>query len=402
MATTVNTHQSLGSRLGDSIRGILTGLALFVLAFPVLFWNEGRTVHRAKALSAGETACVESGLAPDAALDGRLVHVVGEAASDETLSDPLFPVSVAGIRLRRSVEMFQWEESSRSETKTNLGGSTDTKTTYSYSKGWSKHAIDSSGFAEKGHDNPQMPIEEEEVQASRVRLGGFELSGSLIHRIGGERPLPLAAGTVADWTPPFPAHAAVIGGVLYLRPGAADATGTNIVAAAGTNAVVSAPAPDFITAPQVGDLRVSFHLATNHVVSVVAGQSGAQLGVFQTKNGPVELLAEGGKSAEAMFAAAKSANRTIAWLIRLGGFLLMFVGVRLVLGPLTVLADVIPFLGRIVGVGTGIVAFLVALPCSLVTIAIAWIAYRPALGIGLLVAAGVAGVLLYRRAAARR
>ena len=401
MATTVNTHQSLGSRLGGSIKGVLFGLILFILAFPVLFWNEGRTVRQAKALSAGESACVESGLTPDVALDGKLVHVVGEAVSGETLADPAFPVSVAGIRLRREVEMYQWKESSRSETKKNLGGSTDTTTTYTYAKGWAGHAIDSSSFVEEGHDNPQMPVGDAVAQAETVRLGGFELSDSLVRRIGGESPLPLAAESVADWTPPFPAHAAVFGGVLYLRPGASAAAGTNTVAV-GTNVVVATEVPDFVSSPQVGDLRISFLLSTNHVVSVVAGQSGAKLAAFQTKSGPVELLSEGERTAEEMFAAAKRANRMIAWLLRLLGFLMLFGGVRTMLGPLTVLSDIVPFLGRIVRFGTGLVAFLVAMPCTLATIAIAWIAHRPALGIGLLVAAVVIGVLIYRRAAARR
>ena len=38
--------------------------------------------------------------------------------------------------------------------------------------------------------------------------------------------------------------------------------------------------------------------------------------------------------------------------------------------------------------GAGIVAVLVALPCALVTIAVAWIFYRPVIGIILLAVAG--------------
>ena len=74
MATTVTTHESWGSRLGNSLKGILAGLVIFVLAFPVLFWNEGRTVHRAKALAEGESVCEESPATPDVSLDGKLVH----------------------------------------------------------------------------------------------------------------------------------------------------------------------------------------------------------------------------------------------------------------------------------------------------------------------------------------
>ena len=66
----------------------------------------------------------------------------------------------------------------------------------------------------------------------------------------------------------------------------------------------------------------------------------------------------------------------------------MYVGLSMVFRPLSVLADVLPILGDIVGMGTGLVAGVIALICALVTIAIAWIFYRPVLAIALLVAAG--------------
>ena len=413
MATTVTTHESWGSRLGNSLKGILAGLVIFVLAFPVLFWNEGRTVHRAKALAEGESVCEESPATPDVSLDGKLVHVSAEAVSDETLADDLFPVSVTGIRLERIVEMYQWEEDSKSETKKNLGGSTDTTVTYTYHKRWLDHAEDSSSFQEKDHVNPPMPIGGAEVQAGAVRLGGFELPEEIIRRIGGEKALAFDPGE-AGFEPPFPAETAVVGGVVYLRPGvrqpalpekanmttndaSATAAATNAAPEAATNAAPAAVVPNIAMSPEIGDVRVSFRWVPNHVVSVVAKQDGTRLGSYKTKNGPVLLIADGEKGAEEMFSAAKSANKMIAWLIRLGGFLMMLFGVRMVLGPLEVLADVVPFIGRIVGFGTGLVAAIVAIPCTLVTIAIAWIAYRPVLGIALLVAAAAAVVLLMRR-----
>ena len=50
--------------------------------------------------------------------------------------------------------------------------------------------------------------------------------------------------------------------------------------------------------------------------------------------------------------------------------------------------NVLPILGTIIGWGAGLVAGVVPLVCSLVTIAVAWIFYRPVLGVLLLVAAG--------------
>ncbi|MCW5210069.1 hypothetical protein VU10_07890, partial [Desulfobulbus sp. US1] len=53
-------------------------------------------------------------------------------------------------------------------------------------------------------------------------------------------------------------------------------------------------------------------------------------------------------------------------------------------GVFSVLADVLPFLGSIVEAGTGFIAFLLAGVLSLITIAVAWIVFRPLLGIILL------------------
>jgi len=55
-----------------------------------------------------------------------------------------------------------------------------------------------------------------------------------------------------------------------------------------------------------------------------------------------------------------------------------------------VVADVVPIVGDILRMGFGIVAFAVAAPLTLVTIAIAWLVYRPVLGVALLlIASGI-------------
>ena len=47
------THQSWGSRLGGAFKGIVFGIILFIVSFPLLFWNEGRAVKRHKTLEEG-------------------------------------------------------------------------------------------------------------------------------------------------------------------------------------------------------------------------------------------------------------------------------------------------------------------------------------------------------------
>ena len=76
----------------------------------------------------------------------------------------------------------------------------------------------------------------------------------------------------------------------------------------------------------------------------------------------------------------------------------MWVGLALMLNPLKVLADVVGIIGDMVGAGIGLVTGVVAIALSFTTIAIAWLAYRPLVGVGLLViaAAAVAGFFVLR------
>jgi tetratricopeptide (TPR) repeat protein len=80
--------------------------------------------------------------------------------------------------------------------------------------------------------------------------------------------------------------------------------------------------------------------------------------------------------------------------------MVMLIGLGLVLRPLSVVADVIPIFGSIVGAGTGIVAFLLAAALSLITVAVAWVTFRPLLGGGLL--AGAAALILGGRFISKR
>ena len=92
MAVTETTTESWTSRLGGAVKGVVAGLALFILGFPVLFWNEGNSVKTAKALDEGEGACipVESNAKVDPEMEGRLVHMTGRADTQDVLTDEQF------------------------------------------------------------------------------------------------------------------------------------------------------------------------------------------------------------------------------------------------------------------------------------------------------------------------
>jgi len=103
------TRQGLGSRVGGSIKGAIVGVLFALLAVPVLFWNEGRAVKRARTLAEGSGKVVTVPAAGvDAGHEGGLVHTSGRATTDEVLRDPTFGIERNALALERRVEVFQW------------------------------------------------------------------------------------------------------------------------------------------------------------------------------------------------------------------------------------------------------------------------------------------------------
>jgi hypothetical protein len=377
---TETTSEGWLSRIGGAIKGMLVGLVMTVAAFPLLFWNEGRAVRVAKSLDEGRGAVVTvSSERVEPANEGKLVHTTGRAKTGEILADPVFGVSANALHLKRKVEMYQWKESSRSETREKLGGGTETVTTYTYQRDWSESPIDSSRFKQpSGHQNPRaMPYKSEIWTAGKVTLGAYTLTSAQVGRISGDEPVTASAARVR---PEFGRPLLEYSGGFY-----------------------SGETPD---QPRIGDLRISFSMVGETDVTVVARQIGNSFEPYRAKAGStVDLQRKGIASADEMFTSAGEANVLLTWILRGAGFLLMAIGIGMILKPLSVLASVLPILGDIVGAGTGIIAFLLSGVLSLVTIAIAWIFYRPLLGIVLLVVGGglVCGVMhLIRKARAAR
>jgi hypothetical protein len=154
--------------------------------------------------------------------------------------------------------------------------------------------------------------------------------------------------------------------------------------------------------PQIGDVRVSFKAVRTGITSIVAQQAGETFAKFNAANGTIELLHEGTASSQEMFQQAEAQNSMIAWAIRGGGFVAMGIGLSMLFGPLVAVAGFIPFLGGIVGRGTAIIAFLIAGIVSSSIIAVAWIAYRPLIGISVLVLTAACIVLLVKAVKKRK
>ena len=141
-----------------------------------------------------------------------------------------------------------------------------------------------------------------------------------------------------------------------------------------------------------------FEVILPQTVSLVAVQRGATFETYHARAGSDILLLEAGSvPADQMFKSALTKNTILTWALRAAGLLLMFIGLVLVLRPISVLGSVIPVVGSILGAGTASVAFLVALTLSFMTMALAWVAYRPVLALGLMAVALASLVALLRK-----
>lgn len=372
----VTTNTNWFSRLGNALKGVVFGLVLVLVSIVMLSWNENRSISSIRTNNEGARTVVS--VAPDrvdSANEGKLVHVSAPASAEGQRRDERLGLISDGLLLKRSVEYFQWVETSQSETRKKLGGGEETVTTYTYTKEWTNAPQDTTRFNQPaGHENPSVVIKDEEFVTPEARIGAFKADANVIGQLSANQTLTPTAEQVQ-------AAGAALG-----KPAVLEENRIFV----GANAAN----------PQPGDMRITYsYLPQNTAVSVIAAQTQGQLAAYPTKAGnPILMVRTGTASAEEMFQAAKAANKTMTWVLRGVGVVLMIVAFGMVLGPLGVLGDVVPFIGSIVRMGTGLIATILGVAISLVVIAVAWIVVRPVIGIGLLVLAGAAvGGLLFMR-----
>jgi hypothetical protein len=341
--------------------GVLIGVILLPCAIVLLSWNEGRAVTAATGLKRGLSSIIEinaESLNPQN--NGKLVYLTGTVTGVTPAKDNWSGLSAAGLlRLQRKVEMYQWLER-ESETKTNnIGGSQTTQKTYTYVLDWSETLHNSAQFKiPAGHQNPPMPLKSQAFEASPVKIGVFTLDKTLLQDLNNFE-------TIQTLTKPP---------VGYVIQGNSFYKGAN---------------PD---QPAVGDMRVTYSAIQAQTYSMAAQQTNGTLTTFHdAKNDyKIALIEPGVVSAQKLFADQASTEKLVTWACRIAGFLLLLFGFSLIMGPLSMLVAFLPFLQGLVGAGTFLVALGLSIPITLVTIAIAWLASRPLLGGGLLVAAAAA------------
>jgi len=403
MAYTETKTTGYGTRVKNSCGSIVTGIVLFFAATALLWWNEGRAVKTADMLEEAQGACVEMANPDkvDRSMDGELVCVSGLATTEDSLVDEQYGIGAKAISLQRRVEYYQYVEQSETKKEDKLGGKQVETTTYTYKKEWVSSPIESSEFHDPAYQNKNTvlaTVEKQDLWAENVTFGAYKLTPALFHSISSKEAFDVVLSD--DMLRQMDKDAKTA----YERFYGAVTTTAKPQAVTDSTGTATEPSPyDFIhvnkneiyygrtpNAPEVGDVKVTFEIIVPAKVTVIAQTAEDTFKPFKAKNGKTfETLVMGKKTADEIFESENSANSTWTWILRIAGIFLVIFSLKMVFGFIETILKVVPFVSNIVGWGVGIVCTIVGFVWSIIVIAIAWIFYRPLLGIALLVIAGL-------------
>ena len=397
---TVSSHHSYGSRVGNSFKAILWGIILVIVSIRLLAWNEKNYVETKAALKEWAEIVQEANIDqinPD--LEWQEIHISGETASNaEALKDNIFWIVTDNLKLKRTVEMYQWYEEEHEECHDNYWWSEDCETTYTYDKKWSDDHISSNSFYQTAnHENPSTwDYESDERVKEPITLWAYTLANVFVNQLTDYKTINLSeqninipdkyqviAGqtTQSNWTVEDNNNSYLYG----------DSKITTTTSASNERFHING---DVIyiwldpSKPAVWDLKITFSSINPSTVSVVWKQMGSDLTSYKVSNWRnINLLSQGNVSAEDMFIEAQKENKMMTWITRIIWLILMYCGFASMFKFIETLAKVIPFLANIIWVWTGIIALWLTLIVWFLTIWIAWLAVRPVIWICCLVVA---------------
>ena len=395
MAYTETTYTGYGTRVKNSFKAIGTGFMLFLAGTALLWWNEGRAVKTNDMLNEAEAATVvmENPNKLDNSLEGELVCATALATTEDSLVDQQFGFGVKAIAIKRTVRYYQVQEHAKQEKKDKIGGGEETVTTYTYNRVWTTTPINSEGFHDPGYRKINFvltTVPQEDVWAQNVTFGAYTLPESLIRSISSTEPLkPVIAENRLESMNEDARHVALrnystskLGNVSKSHHAE---TGQFIHVTDNELYIGMTP-----SSPAVGDVKVTFEKVVPAKVTLIAKVNGNTFEPFKAKNGyTFQTLVMGEKDAAEIYESEHDMNNIMLWVLRIVGIMMVIGGLKGIFGFLETLLKVLPFIANILGWGVGVICTVVGVVWSLIVIAIAWLFYRPLLGITLLVVAGL-------------
>lgn len=170
------TTKSYGSRLMESLSWIVIWLLLFIASFFVLYWNEWR-------VDVSELAKDSTPIVSDAEnlgdFDGKFISTSWILNSNDKIWDTYLK-EWDFLLIERNVEIYAWNETSKTSTKKNLWWSETETTEYEYTKEWLINPQDSNSFQYPDwHKNYVKNIDNMNVKVEDLKIDKFYLNNDI-------------------------------------------------------------------------------------------------------------------------------------------------------------------------------------------------------------------------------
>ena len=406
-SVSVTSHHSYGSRVGNSFKSILWWLFLVIISIVLLSRNENNYVKQKAALKEWARIVQEATIDQiNSGLEWKEIHVSWETASNaEALKDDTFWITTDDLKLKRTVEMYQWYEDSHEECHDNMWWSEDCETTYTYDKKWSDEHISSNNFYQtSNHENPSTrEYESNERIKEPITLWAYTLTPIFIDQLTNYKTINLSEQDIK-----IPEKYKLIENQNTASNGTVEDNNNNYLYWDSQNTTTASNEKFHIngdqiyigtdpTSPEIWDLRIAFSSLKPWTISIIWKQVWNELSSYTVSNWRhINLLEQWNVTAEDMFLHAQKANEQMTWIIRLIWLLLMYCGFAAMFKFIETLAKVLPFLANIIWVWTGIIALGLTIIVWFVTIWIARLVARPIVWICCLVVAAW-GIFLLRK-----
>lgn len=315
-----------------AIAGAIFGAFLFCASIALLWINEGRV--NLAGLARRSTVTDPSRI--EVSNDRALVSVTERVRANAPLADDRFLVPGPFVALARRAEMFAWVERC------------DSRDRCQYARQWTDAPQTSSHFREpRGHTNPVMRVRAARYATdATIGVYGFrtaETSAPCDERVA------LSRDSVRRDAPyaPVVAH-----NYVYLGERTFDD-------------------------PSVGDMRLSYFALREGTLSTLFGQQmGSRIEVYQGETRFFRLLR--GDRASAIGQLARE-HVIIGWLLRVLGFVFVWVSMNLWLAPFSAMFDVFPPVARATRSAVALVTLPVAFGVSATVVIVSMVAHSVAL-----------------------
>ncbi|MFO0579434.1 MAG: TMEM43 family protein [Polyangia bacterium] len=450
---TSTTEQGLGSNILESIKGVAVGGLLFLVSFIILWMNEGRVDLSEVAKKSVEVKAdsVDNGAS------GKFISVTGPLRAEGKVADPELLNPTDFLRINRRVEMWAWIEKSSTKTKKKLGGKKEKTTTVTYSKGWTDSPDSPSEMEHpEGHENPSLPIRSDHFAADKAFVGAYAFNAGEASMPSGEDVTltpEMLKGQGADAAADKPAEggtdAAAAGDEKKAEPADGDKAGeakddaaadekpakkgkkkrqgrkvkkapagpskTEVQQAERKATAIARRKPETYTivdggkylfrgsgsydAPQIGDVRISYTaLKPGSTATLFGLLEGSEVKPYiSKKDDDTRVYRVLNGSRDEALKSLKAEHKAVGWMLRIVGFLCMWIGLMLFFGPINALLDIVPFLGSAGRVLIGIAMLPVSIVLSSVTILLSIIAHSPILLVLVIAAMIGGGVFFYMK-----